>query len=49
VSEFVVYLWVVSLIDHPLARFLRSGALPTTHPRAGGEPGTLRYMEQPGT
>jgi hypothetical protein len=28
-SEFAVYLWVVSLIDHPLARLLRSGRLPT--------------------
>lgn len=28
ISEFLVYLWVVSLIDHPLARFLRSGNLP---------------------
>ncbi|MGO9060491.1 MAG: hypothetical protein ACLQU2_24365 [Candidatus Binataceae bacterium] len=27
-SEFLVYLWVISLIDHPLARFLRSGKLP---------------------
>jgi hypothetical protein len=30
VSEFAVYLWVVSLIDHPLARLLRSGRLPRT-------------------
>ena len=28
IAEFIVYLWVVSLIDHPLARFLRSGKLP---------------------
>ncbi len=31
-SEFLVYLWVLSLIDHPLARFLRFGELP--HSRA---------------
>jgi hypothetical protein len=28
IAEFIVYLWVVSLIDHPLARLLRSGKLP---------------------
>lgn len=28
ISEFFVYLWVISLIDHPLARFLRWGRLP---------------------
>jgi len=28
VSEFFVYLCVISLIDHPLARFLRRGRLP---------------------
>jgi hypothetical protein len=39
-SEFVVYLWVVSLIDHPLARFLRSGTLQHTGPFGdGNEPG----------
>jgi hypothetical protein len=44
-SEFLVYLCVVSLIDHPLARFLRSGTLPRAD---STEPGTLRYIEQPG-
>ncbi len=50
-TEFLVYLWVVSLIDHPLACFLRSGRLPNARPLLCGDgtgAKTFRYMERTG-
>ena len=49
VTEFLVYLWVISLIDHPLARFLRSGKLPRARLLQGGDAPVISPERQPET